>query len=80
MNQQEELMDSILNTDLEIIETVRSLQKENWNDENLKNQAMDLLQIHDETITKLRSLQNDDGCGCGSDGGGRWRWWWCWWR
>ena len=35
--------------------------------ENLKNQATDLLQIHDETITKLRSLQNDDGCGCGSD-------------
>ncbi|MDC0228519.1 hypothetical protein OAJ71_00765 [Nitrosopumilus sp.] len=67
MNKQEELMDSILNTDLEIIETVRSLQKENWNDENLKNQATDLLQIHDETITKLRSLQNDDGCGCGSD-------------
>ena len=63
MNKQEELMDSILNTDLEIIETVRSLQKENWNDENLKNQATDLLQIHDETITKLRSLQNDDGCG-----------------
>ena len=54
MNKQEELMDSILNTDLEIIETVRSLQKENWNDENLKNQATDLLQIHDETITKLR--------------------------
>jgi len=68
VNQQEELMDSILNTDLEIIETVRSLQKENWNDENLKNQVTDLLKIHDETITKLRSLQSDDhGCDCGHD-------------
>ena len=68
MNQQEELMDSILNTDLEIIETVRSLQKENWNDESLKNQVTDLLKIHDETITKLRSLQSgDDSCGCGHD-------------
>ena len=67
MNKQEELMDSILNNDLEIIETVRSLQKENWNDENLENQATDLLQFHDETIKKLRSLQNDDGRGCGSD-------------
>jgi len=68
MNQQEELMDSILNTDLEIIETVRTLQQENWNNENLKNQVTDLLKIHDEMITKLRSLQSDnDSCGCGHD-------------
>ena len=68
MNQQEELMDSILNTDLEIIETIRTLQKEDWNGEDLKNQITDLLQIHDETITKLRSLQSDDdSCGCGHD-------------
>ena len=65
MNQQEELMDSILNTDLEIIETIRTLQKEDWNCEDLKNQVTDLLKIHDDTITKLRSLQScDDSCGC----------------
>ena len=68
MNQQEELMDSILNTDLEIIETIRTLQKEDWNGEDLKNQVTDLLKIHDDTITKLRSLQSgDDGCDCGHD-------------
>ncbi len=68
MNQQEELMDSILNTDLEIIETIRTLQKEDWNGEDLKNQVTDLLKIHDDTITKLRSLQSgDDGCGCGHE-------------
>ena len=68
MNQQEELMDSILNTDLEIIETIRTLQKEDWNGEDLKNQVTDLLKIHDDTITKLRSLQSsDDSCGCGHD-------------
>ena len=68
MNQQEELMDSILNTDLEIIETIRTLQKEDWNGEDLKNQVTDLLKIHDDTITKLRSLQSgDDRCGCGHD-------------
>lgn len=68
MNQQEELMDNILNTDLEIIETVRTLQQENWTDESLKNQVTDLLKIHDDMITKLRSLQGDDhGCGCGHD-------------
>ena len=68
MNQQEELMDSILNTVLEIIETIRTLQKEDWNGEDLKNQVTDLLKIHDDTITKLRSLQSgDDSCGCGHD-------------
>ena len=31
MSEQEELMDTILNVDLEIVETVRTLQQENWN-------------------------------------------------
>lgn len=60
MNQQEELMDNILNTDLEIIETVRTLEQGNWTDESLKNQVTDLLKIHDDMITKLRSLHDDD--------------------
>ena len=60
MNQQEELMDNILNTDLEIIETVRTLEQGNWTDENLQNQVTDLLKIHDDMITKLRSLHDDD--------------------
>jgi len=68
MSQQEELMDNILNTDLEIIETVRTLQEANWVDESLRNQVTDLLKIHDDMITKLRSLQGDDhSCDCGHD-------------
>ena len=47
MSEQEELMDNIMNVDLEIIETVRTLQQENWNTEELKNQVTDLLKIHD---------------------------------
>ena len=68
MSEQEELMDNIMNVDLEIIETVRTLQQENWNTEELKNQVTDLLKIHDELVGKLRALQgNDDSCGCGHD-------------
>ena len=68
MSEQEELMDNILNVDLEIVETVRTLQQENWNTEELKNQVTDLLKIHDEIVGKLRALQgNDDSCGCGHD-------------
>ena len=68
MNEQEELMDTILNVDLEIVETVRTLQQENWNTEELKNQVTDLLKIHDEIVGKLRALQGDDhSCGCGHD-------------
>jgi len=68
MSEQEELMDNIMNVDLEIIETVRTLQQENWNTGELKNQVTDLLKIHDEIVGKLRALQgNDDSCGCGHD-------------
>ena len=68
MSKQEELMDNIMNVDLEIIETVRTLHQENWNTEELKNQVTDLLKIHDEIVGKLRALQgNDDSCGCGHD-------------
>ena len=68
MSEQEELMDNILNVDLEIVETVRTLQQENWNTEALKNQVIDLLKIHDELVGKIRSLQGDDhSCDCGHD-------------
>jgi uncharacterized protein YutD len=68
MNEQEELMDTILNVDLEIVETVRTLQQENWNTEELKNQVTDLLKIHDELVGKMRSPQGDDpSCDCGHD-------------
>ena len=68
MNEQEELMDTILNVDLEIVETVRTLQQENWNTEELKNQGTDLLKIHDELVGKMRSPQGDDpSCDCGHD-------------
>ena len=68
MSKQEELMDSILNVDLEIVETVRTLQQENWNTEALKNQVIDLLKIHDELVGKIRALKGDDhSCDCGHD-------------
>ena len=68
MSEQEELMDNILNVDLEIVETVRTLQQENWNTETLKNQVTDLLKIHDELVGKIRSLKGDDNsCDCGHD-------------
>ena len=68
MSEQEELMDNIMNVDLEIIETVRTLQQENWNTEELKNQVTDLLKIHDEIVGKLSALQGDDhSCGCSHD-------------
>jgi len=68
MNEQEELMDTILNVDLEIVETVRTLQQENWNTEELKNQVIDLLKIHDELVDKMRSPQGDDhSCDCSHD-------------
>ena len=68
MSEHEELMDNILDVDLEIVETVRTLQQESWNTEALKNQVIDLLKIHDELVGKIRSLQGDDhSCDCGHD-------------
>ena len=68
MSEQEELMDNLLNVDLEIIDTVRMLEQENWNSEKLKNQVTDLLKIHDELVGKIRSIQGDDhSCDCGHD-------------
>ena len=68
MSEHEELMDNILDVDFEIVETVRTLQQENWNTEVLKNQVIDLLKIHDELVGKIRSLQGDDhSCDCGHD-------------
>ena len=63
-----ELLDKSYGSRVKIIETVRTLQQENWNTEELKNQVTDLLKIHDEIVGKLRALQgNDDSCGCGHD-------------
>jgi|TARA_B100001105_G_scaffold86040_1_gene68193 hypothetical protein len=68
MSEQEELMDNLLNIDLEIIENVRALQKENWASETLKNQVTDLLKIRDEMVVKLMSLKgNEHSCDCGHD-------------
>ena len=68
MSEQEELMDNILTVDLEIVETVRTLQQENWNTETLKNQVTDLLKIHDDLVETIRSLKGDDpSCDCGHD-------------
>jgi hypothetical protein len=68
MSEQEELMDNLLNVDLEIIDTVRMLEQENWNSEKLKNQVTDLLKIRDEMVVKLMSLNgNNTSCDCGHD-------------
>ena len=68
MSEHEELMDNILDVDFEIVETVRTLQQENWNTEALKNQVIDLLKIHDELVGKMRSPQGDDhSCDCSHD-------------
>jgi len=69
MSEQEQLMDNLLNLDLEIIDTVRQLQEENWNSDSLKNQVGDSLKIRDEMVAKLMSLKGDDAhsCDCGHD-------------
>ena len=68
MSEQEELMDTILNVDLEIVETVRTLQQENWDSETLKIQIVDLLKIRDEMVVKLMSLkENNSSCDCGHE-------------
>ena len=66
MNEQEQLMDNLLNVDLEIIDVVRELQKENWNSESLKQQVGDLLKIRDEMVEQLKSqTSHDHQCDCG---------------
>jgi len=68
MSEQEQLMDNLLNLDLEIIDTVRQLQEENWNSDSLKNQVGDSLKIRDEMVAKLMSLKGDEhSCDCGHD-------------
>ena len=68
MSAQEQLMDNLLNLDLEIIDNVRNLQKENWNSDSLKKQVEDLLKIRDEMVVKLMSFNNHDHqCDCGHD-------------
>jgi len=56
MSEQEQLMDNLLNLDLEIIDIVRDLHKENWNSDSLKTKIEDLLKIRDEMVVKLMSL------------------------
>lgn len=64
MNDQEQLMDSLLNIDLEIIDVVRELHQENWDSSSLKQQIVDLLKIRDEMVQQLM-LTKDNDCGCG---------------
>ena len=66
MNDHEHLMDEILNSDVEIIETVRQLIQEDWDSETLKQQIADLLKIRDEMVTKLMTAENNPiSCDCG---------------
>ncbi|MGY5144025.1 MAG: hypothetical protein ACW9XH_06040 [Candidatus Nitrosopumilus sp. bin_32a] len=68
MNTQEQLMDNLLNVDLEIIDIVRELHRENWDSISLKDQVGDLLKIRDEKVQELMSLKSDDhSCDCGHD-------------
>lgn len=66
MSQQEHLMDNLLNTDLEIIDSVRALQQGNWDSETLKQQVGDLLKIRDGLVEKLMSFKDHEHeCDCG---------------
>ena len=68
MSEQEQLMDNLLNLDLEIIDIVRDLHKENWNSDSLKTKIEDLLKIRDEMVVKLMSLNGENhSCDCGHD-------------
>jgi hypothetical protein len=68
MSEQEQLMDNLLNLDLEIIDIVRDLYKENWNSDSLKTKIEDLLKIRDEMVVKLMSLNGENhSCDCGHD-------------
>ena len=66
MSDNEHLMDEILNSDVEIIETVRQLIQEGWDSETLKQQISDLLKIRDEMVAKLMTTENNHmECDCG---------------
>lgn len=68
MNEQEQLMDNLLNIDLEIIDTVRALQQENWESGSLKQQVGDLLKVRDDMVEKLMSSgDHEHQCDCGHD-------------
>ena len=67
MSEQEQLMDNLLNVDLEIIDEVRELQRENWNSDSSKQKIGDL-KIRDEMVQKLMSFNTDDHqCDCDHD-------------
>ena len=66
MSDHEHLMDEILNSDVEIIETVRQLIQEDWDSETLKQQISDLLKIRDDMVAKLMTSKNNHmECDCG---------------
>ncbi|MCA9828586.1 MAG: hypothetical protein KC444_09430 [Nitrosopumilus sp.] len=66
MNDQEQIMDNLLNTDLEIIDVVRDLCHTNWDSPTLKQQVMDLLKLRDDMVQQLMSSKDDShDCGCG---------------
>ena len=67
MSEQEQLMDNLLNIDLEIIDSVRTLHEDNWDSGALKQQVGDLLKIRDDMVEKLMSLKDNHECGCGHD-------------
>jgi len=68
MNEQEQLMDNLLNIDLEIIDTVRALQQENWDSGSLKQQVGDLLKVRDDMVEKLMSSGgHEHQCDCGHE-------------
>ncbi|MCV0372482.1 MAG: hypothetical protein K5793_02895 [Nitrosarchaeum sp.] len=68
MNEQEQLMDNLLNIDLEIIDTVRDLQQENWDSGSLKQQIGDLLKVRDDMVEKLMSSNgHENQCDCGPE-------------
>jgi len=64
MDEQEQLMDNLLNVDLEIIDVIRELSRENWHSDSLKDQVGNLLKIRDEMVQNLISTQGDENqCG-----------------
>ena len=42
MSEQEQLMNDLMNLDLEIIDTIRELHKENWTSDSLKHKSVTL--------------------------------------